>query len=61
MKVTMIDPPMGWKFGFPRVLPEGVEISHAWFVEQGYPQAVIDAHGKYFHWRVWEEEVDDES
>ena len=59
MKVKMIDPPMGWKFGFPRVLPEGVENVTAWLVEQGYPQEVIDAHGKYFYCRQWEEEQPD--
>jgi hypothetical protein len=58
MKVTYIDPPMGWKFGFPKILPKGVEITNEWFVEQGYPQNVIDAHGKYFCWRTWEQEVE---
>lgn len=61
MKVTMIDPPMGWKFGFPRVLPEDVGNDIlGWLVEQGYPQEVIDAHGKYFSWRVWDEEWEDD-
>lgn len=53
MKVTMIDPPMGWKFGFPRVLPEDVDNVLAWLVEQGYPQEVIDEHGKHFYCRQW--------
>lgn len=60
MKVTMIDPPSGWKYGFPKVLPDNVEDTLKWLVEQGYPQSEIDKCGKHFHCRYWyhEEEYD---
>lgn len=57
--VHMIDPPSGWKYGFPKVLPEGVEDAMAWLVENGYPQAEIDSYGKHFYCRHWNEEIDD--
>jgi len=63
MKVTMIDPPMGWKFGFPRTVPKRLETANmdelsTWLVEEGYPQEVIEGHGKYFYVRFWEKEVE---
>jgi hypothetical protein len=54
----MIDPPSGWKYGFPKVLPTDVKEHQnrtlEWLVENGYPQEEIDACGKYFHCRYWE-------
>ena len=55
--VRMIDPPSGWQYGFPKVLPEGVEDVMAWLVENGYPQKEIDSCGKYFNCRHWNERV----
>lgn len=57
--VRMIDPPSGWKYGFPKVLPEGVEDAMVWLLENGYPQAEVDACGKHFYCRHWNEEIDD--
>ncbi len=55
MKKTMIDPPSGWKYGFPKVLPDkDKERVLEWLVENGYPQKEIDLCGKYFHCRYWE-------
>jgi len=58
MTKTMIDPPSGWKYGFPKVLPTDVKEHQnrtlEWLVENGYPQEEIDACGKYFHCRYWE-------
>lgn len=59
-KVMMIDPPSGWKYGFPKELPEGIENVMTWLVENGYPQKEIDACGDYFFCRHWEKEVEDE-
>ena len=58
MKVTMIDPPSGWKYGFPKVLPEGVKSISKWLVENGYPQIEIDKIGDQFYYRTWETELD---
>lgn len=57
-KVTMIDPPAGWKYGFPKPLDKGEnQTVIEWLLEQGYPQTEIDSCGDYFCCRYWEEEV----
>ena len=58
MKVTMIDPPSGWKYGFPKVLPENTKDTLKWLVENGYPQQEIDSLGDQFFCRHWETELD---
>lgn len=53
-----IDPPSGWRYGFPRVIPEDRRDEiEKWLVENGYPQSEIDSLGKYFYVnvRMWEE------
>ena len=55
--VLMIDPPSGWRYGFPKVLPEGVDDVMKWIVESGYPQHEIDACGDHFYSRHWYEKV----
>jgi hypothetical protein len=51
-----IDPPEGWKYGFPKELPDGVEDLEKWFVENGYPRSVIEKYGNYFFYRIfWDE------
>lgn len=63
-KMIMVDPPGGWKYGFPRPMP--VEIREAggsvipWLVENGYPQAEVDSYGKHFYVRYWEQDVNEE-
>ena len=60
-KVTMCDPPSGWKYGFPKPLPADYskdESIFPWLLSEGYPQAEIDNCGKYFYCRYWE--IDDE-
>lgn len=58
----IIDPPSGWKYGFPKALPEPKpQDIKKWLVENGYPQFEIDNHGKYFYCRYWEEEGGDNS
>lgn len=53
--VKMIDPPAGWKFGFPKAIPDDVTDVMAWLVENGYPQEEIDSCGEHFYCRYWEE------
>ena len=53
----MIDPPSGWKYGFPKELPTDVVNVNEWLVENGYPQKEIDACGDYFYVRKWQEEI----
>ena len=54
--MTIIDPPSGWKYGFPKPLPDEVEDVLEWLVSEGYPQSEIDKLGKHFYCRYWETE-----
>jgi len=57
MKIKYIDPPEGWKYGFPKPIPEDVDDTRAWLVANGYPQKKIDELGDYFFVRgFWKEE-----
>ena len=43
----LIDPPQGWKYGFPKRLPEGWQEDPDfdvvdWMVYEGYPQTIVD-------------------
>ena len=52
--MTMIDPPSGWKYGFPKPIPENrKKDATVWLVEQGYPQEEIDKLGEHFYCRYW--------
>ena len=59
--VLMIDPPSGWRYGFPMPIDpiESKGRVLEWLVEQGYPQKEIDAYGEYFYCRYWEQEIED--
>lgn len=51
-----IDPPSGWKFGFPRILPKEVKTEaqlKKWLLEVGYPEKDIELALKYS--RYWNE------
>ena len=54
--MTLIDPPSGWKYGFPKPIPDEVENVLEWLVGEGYPQSEIDACGKHFYCRYLEGE-----
>jgi peptidyl-tRNA hydrolase, PTH2 family len=61
MKHTMIDPPGGWQWGFPKPIPQDqLGRTREWLVENGYPQSEIDALGEHFYYRFWETEVQPE-
>jgi len=51
-----IDPPSGWKYGFPKEIPPDVVDEKEWLVEQGYPRELIESYGNYFFCRYWIEE-----
>jgi hypothetical protein len=62
-KVTMVDPDEGWKYGFPKVLPEelkGKDIT-SWLVSEGYPLDVIENWNKsklgYLPIRTWKTDI----
>ena len=45
--VVFVDPPDGWRYGFPKPLPpnvrkiEGFDF-HDWLIQNGYPKAEVD-------------------
>ena len=60
-KVTMVDPPSGWKYGFPKAIPQPPlnELEfNAWLVSEGYPQKLIDELGDQFYCRHWQEDAE---
>jgi hypothetical protein len=57
----LVDPPLGWQYGFPKKLPSPPpEDVCKWIVEQGYPQHVLERMGKHFYVRYIYEEGDEE-
>lgn len=51
-----VDPPSGWKYGFPKIIPEDRRDNvKSWLIENGYPQNEIDSLGEYFYVKCWEE------
>ena len=60
MKVTYIDPPEGWKYGFPKVLPKEAQGRNLeWLIENGYPKKIIEEMGDFFYCRYWEQEEEE--
>lgn len=57
MKVKVIDPPSGWKYGFPKMIPNYVTDVKDWLIKNGYPQSEIDAFGEYFVCQYFEREI----
>ena len=51
----MVDPPSGWKYGFPKAKPDDATDTIAWLLSEGYPQSEIDKLGSSFYIRGWEE------
>ena len=54
-----IDPPSGWKYGFPKVW-DGSSNVMEWLISEGYPQEEIDSIGDYFYLRQWPVDIKDE-
>lgn len=61
MKVLIIDPPSGWRYGFPKPVPEDFHTSDIdlskWLIGEGYPESDIELALKYS--RYWETEIED--
>jgi hypothetical protein len=62
-KRLMIDPPEGWRYGFPKPVHEefhtlGSDFDLAgWLVAEGYPEKDVELALKYS--RYWETEIDE--
>ena len=61
-KVTMIDPDEGWKYGFPKMLPnelKGKDVTE-WLIEKGYPIEKLEEWNNtlgYVPIRTWETDI----
>jgi protein-disulfide isomerase-like protein with CxxC motif len=58
--MTIVDPPSGWCYGFPRVfdIDREKETIEEWFLSKGYPQSLIDQ-GMLKYCRYWETDAED--
>jgi len=52
-----IDPPSGWRYGFPKTWDQTGDMQE-WLLSEGYPQQEIDACGKSFYVRQWQDAAD---
>lgn len=53
-KKIWVDPPAGWKYGFPKVFDLETDGDMTkWMLKEGYPQREIDSCGNHFHVRMW--------
>ena len=55
---VMIDPPYGWRYGFPKKLAQaeydGDEIDMLeWLKQNGYPNELIEGYGESFYVMKW--------
>jgi len=58
MKVW-VDPPEGWRYGFPKVWDNELHTNlYHWLDDRGYPPNVREGYGEYFMIRQWK--VEDE-
>ena len=59
--VTYCDPPDGWKYGFPKVVPDEARGKgfNQWLIDNGYPKSLIEQCGDRFPCRFWEGEPGD--
>ena len=56
MKNIWVDPPSGWKYGFPKIATEKDQNNiNEWLIANGYPRTLIDELGEQFFIRCWEE------
>jgi hypothetical protein len=64
-KIIWIDPPSGWKYGFPKCIPanefEAIFNMKEWIIQNGYPRELILEFGDQFHYRIWEETINEKN
>lgn len=55
-KYVMIDPPMGWRFGFPITITReeynSITNFMEWCISKGYPRDIAEPMGKWFSVRI---------
>lgn len=54
MSKIWVDPPEGWKYGFPAVFDTANDgTMHEWIVKKGYPAQLIEEYGTAWAVRAW--------
>jgi len=49
-----VDPPEGWKYGFPKIYDEAKDGElHTWLIKNGYPKEMVEALGDEVCCRFW--------
>jgi hypothetical protein len=56
--VTMVDPPEGWRFGFPKELDETTTF-RKFLLNNGYPRSMLELAERYS--RYWNKVEDEEA
>ena len=56
-EIYLVDPPYGWKYGFPKELPENYKNYtdnefNEWLIQNGYPKEEIDSFKNQFTYRI---------
>ena len=53
----MVDPPGGWRYGFPKLIPKDQQHRMLeWIIENGYPRHIAEELGAAFSVRCWNAE-----
>lgn len=55
-KVLIVDPPSGWKYGFPKACYANLDKDEDmvnWLLKNGYPKEELDKEGKPYWLRSW--------
>lgn len=58
MKKYWVDPPSGWKYGFPKIW-DGKGNVDEWMISNGYPKEIIESMGNSFYCKMWEHQEDE--
>ena len=61
-KALVIDPPSGWKYGFPKPVPKDhhkEEVLSAWLIENHYPKEMVKLALQYSRFWMANEDPDD--
>jgi len=55
-KMILIDPPSGWRFGFPKAIEKEkykeIKNLKQWCIDNGYPKEEADSYGEFFNIRI---------
>lgn len=61
-KKLWVDPPAGWKYGFPKIWDPNKDNKdvYEWIIENGYPRTLAESYKNHFCFRMWEASEHDE-